>query len=165
MKITCVLLLLSILFCGLTTWAGSPSDDGCIKKCHIIKPYVKNSDNPNLLVSKHKAQGLGCESCHERDAATVKEEEKRYKSKDYSDPIEQRQYEAEFCLKCHESYQAVAERTSHLKEEWGRNPHESHLGEIDCSECHKMHGPSKFVCAECHTANWKERLPQGWVTE
>jgi hypothetical protein len=157
-------ILIFILLCAGITWSEAPSN-ACAGKCHIIKPYVESFGNPNLLVSKHKEQGLNCESCHERSAETVKEEKARYKNKEYSDPIEQRLYEADFCLTCHESYKAVAERTQHLKEEWGRNPHESHMGEIDCSECHKMHGPSKFICSECHKSNWQERLPKGWVSE
>ena len=31
-----------------------------------------------------------------------------------------------------------------------RNPHASHLGEIDCTVCHKAHGPSKIYCLGCH---------------
>ena len=31
-----------------------------------------------------------------------------------------------------------------------RNPHDSHLGEIACTVCHKAHGESKVYCLECH---------------
>ncbi|MBK1623965.1 hypothetical protein CKO32_10340 [Afifella marina DSM 2698] len=30
------------------------------------------------------------------------------------------------------------------------NPHASHLGEIDCTECHKAHSPSTLFCSVCH---------------
>ena len=50
------------------------------------------------------------------------------------------------CLECHESYEAVAERTA----QFSPNPHASHQGEIRCSQCHKPHSEDKLFCNECH---------------
>lgn len=55
------------------------------------------------------------------------------------------------CLSCHQSYQALAERTKGLTP----NPHFSHRGERDCTACHSMHGKPHFECNDCHTFNLK----------
>ena len=43
------------------------------------------------------------------------------------------------CLQCHQSYDALAEKTKNLEP----NPHKSHLGAVNCVECHKADKPSK----------------------
>lgn len=140
-------------------------EDGvsCADDCHIIKPYAEGAKNADLLVSKHMDAGIGCADCHERSEQIENDEREWYKNGEFEEPMFAREYEADFCLKCHESYKVVAERTVHLVDEWGRNPHESHLGESDCGICHKAHRTSEFVCAECHHAEWEKRLPAGWV--
>lgn len=50
------------------------------------------------------------------------------------------------CLECHVSYAEVAKRTASAKV----NPHDSHMGRVDCNECHKMHGKSQYICRDCH---------------
>lgn len=55
------------------------------------------------------------------------------------------------CLGCHESYEKVAERTAKMTP----NPHASHRGEPDCSNCHSMHAKPRFECNDCHSFNIK----------
>ena len=50
------------------------------------------------------------------------------------------------CLKCHVSYAAVAKKTAKMKP----NPHDSHMGRVDCVQCHSMHDKSRFMCQDCH---------------
>lgn len=52
----------------------------------------------------------------------------------------------ETCLGCHKSYSAVAERTAKMNP----NPHASHRGEPQCTNCHSMHGTPRFECNDCH---------------
>lgn len=157
-------LILVMAFAAAAKTGGTKAkQDDCAGKCHIIKPYVQAQSNKTLLIYKHRQAGLTCTDCHDRTAETAKQEEEMYRNKEYSDPIDRREYDAQFCLKCHESYKAVAAKTAHLKEEWGRNPHESHNGELDCSVCHRVHQPSVFLCSQCHKADWKSRLPEGWI--
>lgn len=59
--------------------------------------------------------------------------------------------EKETCLTCHESYAAVAKRT----EKMNPNPHFSHRGEPQCSNCHSMHAKPRFECNDCHTFDIK----------
>lgn len=53
------------------------------------------------------------------------------------------------CLKCHQSYDALAEKTKNVVP----NPHMSHLGAVNCVECHKADKPAKqpeLMCNSCH---------------
>lgn len=74
---------------------------------------------------------LPCTTCHQDDKMTAPAKET--------------------CLTCHESYAKVAERTKAMTP----NPHASHRGEADCSNCHSMHAKSRFECNDCHTFNFK----------
>ena len=57
----------------------------------------------------------------------------------------------ENCLKCHKSHQHMAQLTKNVKP----NPHDSHLGEIRCTICHKAHEKSVYYCNQCHTFDSK----------
>lgn len=50
------------------------------------------------------------------------------------------------CLQCHRSYEALAAKTKGDK----FNPHDSHMGRIDCTQCHAMHKKSHYICHDCH---------------
>lgn len=50
------------------------------------------------------------------------------------------------CLTCHVSYAQLAKATKNMNP----NPHDSHLGRVNCTECHSMHGQSRFMCQDCH---------------
>ena len=80
------------------------------------------------LADRHIARGLKCESCH-ADAA-------------HPAPVKK-----EKCLSCHGgSYEKLAEQTDSLE----INPHDSHLGKIECTKCHRGHKPAVLECARCH---------------
>ena len=51
------------------------------------------------------------------------------------------------CLACHKSYEEVAAKTKSLKP----NPHDSHKGEVACTDCHSTHGTSRLMCNDCHS--------------
>ena len=52
----------------------------------------------------------------------------------------------ENCEECHGGYDVQSELTSDVQP----NPHDSHLGEIRCTACHKSHQESSLVCNQCH---------------
>ncbi|MCF0253771.1 MAG: cytochrome c3 family protein [Duodenibacillus sp.] len=52
----------------------------------------------------------------------------------------------ETCLACHGSYAQIAQKTAKSTP----NPHDSHMGRVECSECHSMHKASRFMCRDCH---------------
>ena len=58
------------------------------------------------------------------------------------------------CLQCHVSYDKLAEATKDIKP----NPHKSHLGAVNCTECHKADKPSRqpeLMCNTCHNFTLK----------
>lgn len=76
----------------------------------------------------HGKLGVSCTACHG----------------DKSPPLTP---EIAACLACHKSYPEVAARTNALKP----NPHDSHKGEVECSDCHSTHGTSRLMCNDCHS--------------
>ncbi|MDL2306415.1 cytochrome c3 family protein [Desulfovibrio sp. OttesenSCG-928-C06] len=90
---------------------------------------AQSAEKQQFLADRHAEQG-GCDICHE-DAEPAEG--------DWVDP--------EKCLGCHDGWDTLAVAT----ESHGMyNPHKSHLGEPDCSICHKGHEPSVNYCSTCH---------------
>lgn len=85
------------------------------------------------LADFHVQQGAKCEVCHQEQA-----------------PKPNSRVNPQNCLACHKSFEAVAERTNKLEP----NPHNSHLGEVPCSDCHQGHKEYKNMCNDCHQFNW-----------
>lgn len=51
------------------------------------------------------------------------------------------------CLQCHGSYDQLAEKTAKLEP----NPHKSHLGAVNCEDCHKVDkAQPELMCNSCH---------------
>ena len=142
---------------------GAGEGTSCSGGCHIIKPYEDGVADQNLLVNRHFKAGITCTDCHERTKEDIEHEKEVFKSGDYEKPLYTREYDADFCFRCHGDYKSLADGSAELTERLGRNPHKSHMGDVPCSECHKVHQPSKFVCSECHKSKWDEKLPQGWL--
>lgn len=62
------------------------------------------------------------------------------------------------CLKCHGPYDKLANQTADLVP----NPHKSHLGEVNCEDCHKANlAKPVLMCNQCHnfTIHKKEAAP------
>jgi hypothetical protein len=79
-----------------------------------------------LLGDKHKANGIGCDACHKANRPEKK-------------------IPLAVCLTCHKE-----SRLSKRKGEDSVNPHDSHFGISDCTECHHSHKPSEDSCKTCH---------------
>lgn len=114
---------------------STASENGktCID-CH--KGFAHNMpalDSIEFLADRHGALNLDCAQCHienppEQDVSTAK------------------------CFSCHGNYEYLGRLTSHMGD---HNPHLSHLGDVDCSDCHKGHIPSVLACNDCHTYDMK----------
>ncbi len=61
------------------------------------------------------------------------------------------------CLNCHGPLETL-KKQSEPKDFPDRNPHNSHLGDIACTVCHKAHKPSVVYCLGCH-GNFKMKIP------
>lgn len=84
-----------------------------------------------FLAAKHKSMGIECASCHKGTPPKPPE--------------------MTVCLGCHGPYDKLAARGEKLEP----NPHMSHLGELECDNCHHGHKPSTDYCARCHTFGLK----------
>ena len=82
------------------------------------------------LADRHVARGLECASCHKpapAPGAVVKQDA---------------------CKTCH-SYDDLAKRTAKLEP----NPHYTHLGDVNCVECYRVHLDLHLMCNDCHKFN------------
>jgi hypothetical protein len=94
----------------------------------VLSPaYLTVSAQGPFLADRHGAKGMNCVTCHKE-----------------SPPAEKAPSAA--CIGCHGDNKKVAEKTAKLYP----NPHESHLGEVDCQTCHHAHKASELSCAACH---------------
>jgi len=131
--------------------------------CHIMDPYLESWQSSDYGAAAHAEQGVACLDCHEPTVQQQMDELVMYVQGDFAVPLEQREFGVEFCFDCHEAnehtgYEEVIQRTEGLE----INPHDSHLGEMECGTCHKMHQSSEDYCAQCHEPVATEA---GWTTE
>ncbi|MCD8212776.1 MAG: cytochrome c3 family protein, partial [Campylobacter sp.] len=63
------------------------------------------------------------------------------------------------CTKCHDDLNKLIAITDYGHE---ITPHHSHLGDLTCSECHKMHNKSVASCQNCHDFEFLQKLPPQW---
>ena len=78
------------------------------------------------LADRHATRGVACTQCHKTQPP------KNVPAKD--------------CLACHGSYKVLAAKTDNLD----INPHDSHMGDVECTECHQGHKKPRLVCDQCH---------------
>jgi hypothetical protein len=85
----------------------------------------------NFLADRHIKRGASCTDCHGTSA-----------------PRHGAVVDMNACMKCHGTFDQVAKLTASLGK---RNPHDSHIGQLDCTVCHHGHSQSELYCANCHT--------------
>jgi fumarate reductase flavoprotein subunit len=86
------------------------------------------AEGPQQLAQLHTSKGLTCSSCHGEGAKK---------------PVA-----AEQCKSCHGSWRELGNETVAVLEP---NPHQGHVGELACSECHHAHTASVLYCNICHS--------------
>ncbi|MDR3053380.1 MAG: cytochrome c3 family protein [Coriobacteriales bacterium] len=158
---------------GGLVWHNSPSFCGTL--CHSpMATYVEGyeSGDSNLLISTHKKAGNACLDCHEASIGEQIHEAQVWLAGDFTTPLAASGIGTkEFCLDCHDwdkvmeatdDYSGLYERgisTGFQGLTKGLNPHRSHMEDVDCGDCHSMHGTSVMQCNECHYLP----LPEGWT--
>lgn len=126
--------------------------------CHVVQPYYKSWASSEYPAAVHAKVGIACQSCHARPLRqSVREFVTYYITQDYKEPLQEVRVPKEDCIRCHGGYETLAELTQDL--EW--NFHNSHLGQIECRLCHKMHKVSVEYCAQCHKPKLNSPL---WTT-
>jgi cytochrome c nitrite reductase small subunit len=147
-----------VIVAGVAGWNYHEQPQFCAT-CHVMQPYLESWNGTGLLAYAHAEEGVTCLECHEPTIQQQVDELVTFVTNDYEIPLEEREFDQEWCLRCHEhgSYEEVAQRTEEL--EW--NPHDSHYGEMECSICHKVHRASEDYCAQCHDP---VATGTGWIT-
>ncbi len=59
------------------------------------------------------------------------------------------------CMQCHGNYEKLAAATKAVTP----NPHKSHMGAVNCTECHKADKPAaqpELMCNSCHNFKLKK---------
>lgn len=149
-----------IVIGGFQIWHQQPSF--CSAICHTpMNSYVEgfDKDDDSILVSLHRREGnLECLDCHKATLGEQVSEAGKWITGNYTIPLEDSRIgTTDFCLECHGTYAELAEETADLDPPF--NPHESHYEELDCYQCHSMHGTPEYFCTSCHQGL---KLPEGW---
>jgi len=123
----------------------------CATVCHVMEKYDESymSESAGMLAHAHAEAGVVCKDCHHTDIPQQVREIAVTITGQYDEPLRERRVEKEQCLACHEheSYAQLREMTADVEPV---NPHDSHLDELECRLCHKMHRPSEDYCEQCH---------------
>ena len=93
-------------------------------------------DSAHKLPEHHAKSGVHCYDCHQEEKPTKKA------------------VASDSCMTCHGDYPAMKALTKEAKP----NPHDSHQGEIACTECHRQHNPPVVKCLECHEGKYQFRI-------
>ena len=96
-----------------------------------FSPLLSQTPSPQL-VDTHTKAGSACTSCHPVGTPS-------------------KEVPTSVCAECHGNYAKVALKTQAV----APNPHESHLGEVECTVCHHAHKPSEDGCRSCHDFGYK----------
>jgi hypothetical protein len=88
----------------------------------------------------HAKGGIVCAGCHGKDL-----------------PKPDAAVENGRCLACHGPEEELVKKSASADFP-DRNPHKSHLAQINCTVCHAAHGPSKVYCLDCHK-NFNMKIP------
>ncbi len=120
---------------------GSTESYGALSEedMNLIKEIINSAVESNFLDALHFSANITCVSCHDKDI------------------IGENILKNTKCLSCHGPLEELIAKTA-PKDFPDRNPHKSHLGEINCTVCHAAHAESKIYCLECHP-QFEMKLP------
>lgn len=99
-----------------------------------MSAYYPRWATSTFLDRRHADRRVSCGGCH-------------------GDALPRTRVTSDGCLACHKSYADVAAKTKHVEP----NPHDSHVGEIRCTLCHRAHAEPVLYCAQCHSFELKTR--------
>ena len=126
--------------------------------CHVMQPYVDGYHKDDLLAHSHEKAGVACIDCHDNGIEDKVMETVWYVTDDFDDPPLKRAFDNKMCVKCHKVDEIIAK--TNYKD---GNPHDSHLGDLVCSDCHYSHEKSQAACQKCHNFEFLQNLPPEWA--
>ncbi|NTW28114.1 MAG: ammonia-forming cytochrome c nitrite reductase subunit c552 [Coriobacteriia bacterium] len=153
-----VIVLAAAVVAGLK-WHEQPSF--CSTLCHKpMAPYYETWKSGDMLAAVHGKADVACLDCHESTISQQASEAFKYVTGNYQTPLPfVKLGTKEFCLRCHGSYEELGKTTADYDDGSGRNPHDSHNGELGCYSCHRVHEQSQLFCSPCHASM---EVPSGW---
>jgi hypothetical protein len=106
-----------------------------VRVCAVVAAFwtglaLSEETKKPFTADSHKQRELACTACHSETKPTTT-----------ASP--------EACLTCHQSIEAVAEKTANRKP----NPHKNHVTEasdLECTQCHHGHKADAPMCHQCH---------------
>jgi len=137
-------------------WAMEWSPGMDCSGCHSAQ--VASQKDKNLLSHIHAKKKVTCLDCHEKNAMKT-----QHKAALAGTPVTKLKVKKETCFNCHmgnnkhASYEKVVKLTADIDPKL--NPHDAHVGRLECRACHHMHKESQNKCSECHTGQswpWKK---------
>jgi cytochrome c nitrite reductase small subunit len=130
--------------------------------CHNMQTNYDTWNSGHLEANKHAAAGVTCHDCHESSIPTQVEQLWKYATGDYKTPIEKRQFGTRvFCGRCHDLATVISKTTLvNVSTFADENPHNSHIGFLECNMCHSEHNESQLSCKQCHTFEWENTLAE-----
>lgn len=102
----------------------------------LALPSSAQETGSHKLPEHHAKAGVHCFDCHHEEKPTKKA------------------VASDSCMTCHGDYPAMKALTKDAKP----NPHDSHKGEVACTECHRQHKPAVVMCLDCHEGKYKFRI-------
>ncbi|MBR9727775.1 cytochrome c3 family protein [Shewanella intestini] len=139
-----------------------------IAKCSNLSNFANSFADKTLLVGQHQIAVNGkCEACH----ADKDNSESLFASCPTKNEVPK--VSRDNCLSCHndpskvkEVFSVTVDKIKFVDGDKVFKLHDNHTGEKECASCHKGHGKSYVLCAECHNAKWIMDLKKkGWAIE
>jgi len=145
-----ILALIIVGFAGGEIIHQSDTNPNFCAMCHIMQPNVNSYLTSNHMDNIHMQAGVECKECHDYNVIAETTSGINFLIGNYevnkTGELVQRKYSDSMCLKCHVSYDHIAEQTALL----ARNPHNNHNGQLPCSSCHISHDAQVDYCSACH---------------
>ncbi|MDD6120904.1 MAG: cytochrome c3 family protein [Selenomonadaceae bacterium] len=158
--------LILFVLANVAMWQAEKYPSLACSPCHVMDPYVQGyhgqAAEGKVLAQTHAEAGVNCIDCHDNGIEDKVQETVWYVTDDFDDPPLKRDFGNEMCLKCHKDLDAIVAKTDMGN---GVNPHNSHLGDLNCEDCHKMHNKSEAACMKCHDFDFLQTLPAEWMTK
>jgi hypothetical protein len=145
-----VLAILVVAAAGGYLYYQSNTNPKMCDTCHLMDSHVQSYLTSTNLDHVHDQAGVQCKDCHDYPVSAEISSGIKFITGNYTTDsagnLPRRKFDDAMCLKCHISYQHVAQLTDFLT----RNPHDSHNGEMPCNTCHISHGQQIDFCSQCH---------------
>jgi nitrate/TMAO reductase-like tetraheme cytochrome c subunit len=147
---------------GMEVIHQSDTNPQLCRMCHIMSDHVDSYLHGTNLDSVHAKANVECKDCHDYPIPAEIRSGINFITGNYyvedDGSLVKMKFGDEMCLQCHISTEHVANQTDYLV----RNPHLTHITDLQCGDCHISHGQQVDTCSECHE-NGGQRMVGGEI--